>query len=227
MFVSASWDNTLRIWPIDDNSLSGQEGHLEGDGFGEEGKSHGSHGGGKRGGDPSDPFYAKGMKLRGHEFGMNNIGGVLCVCAVPSLPPSDGNGNSSSSNSSPHDETTSTISAGQFCSGGSDGRIRVWDVRSAFHLKKVPKSGMYGTVQLQCIDPPPNMMTNNKQRNNDNKKHPSPSAAAPGSPTSSQPGVAAAITSLVCTHDRGRGEGNVALFAGDASGAIRRYSRKK
>ena len=195
MFVSASRDNTLRIWPIDDN------GHTD---------YHEDRG--------KDPF-ARGMKLRGHEFGNSSIGGVLCVCAVPSLSAvMDGSDNNSvyTGTADPEHHSSSgmmegTISAGQFCSGGSDGRIRVWDVRSALNLSlgKVPKSGMFGTVQVQCIDPDPNFVSINGGQN------------------------VAAVTSLVCTgHHHRRGGfggsvGEVALFAGDAGGMIRRYSRMK
>ena len=78
----------------------------------------------------------------------------------------------------------------------------MWDVRSAVGLgmgKNTPRSGMYGTVQVQCI-------------NSDLQYGP------------------AAVTSLVCTHPQGggvRGDEEVALFSGDSSGIIRRYSRMK
>ena len=54
-----------------------------------------------------------GTKLRGHQFGRNNIGGMLCVRAVPSLTGAGGS------------DGDPTVSAGQFYSGGSDGLIRM------------------------------------------------------------------------------------------------------
>ncbi|KAL7536122.1 hypothetical protein ACHAXR_006926, partial [Thalassiosira sp. AJA248-18] len=227
LFVSASRDNTLRIWPIDDNN-NNTTATNDHDAFFEDYETAGAAAAspkspGNNNKKDIDPF-ARGMKLRGHQFGKNNIGGVLCVCAVPSLPtanaPSDYNGGDNmTNNGGGYDDNDDhynnnnnniepsmdgTISAGQFCSGGSDGRIRVWDVRSALNLSlgKVPKSGMYGTVQLQCIDPP--LLSGGG------------AAAA----------AAAAITSLECTHQGiKKEEMEVALFAGDASGTIRRYSR--
>mmetsp|Transcript_4807 Transcript_4807/g.10634 ORF Transcript_4807/g.10634 Transcript_4807/m.10634 type:complete len:771 (-) Transcript_4807:45-2357(-) len=191
LFVSASRDNTLRVWSVDENN--------EHDAYFDDNNS----GGGTH--KKEDPF-AKGLKLRGHQFGKDNKGGVLCVCAVPSLPSNDNNGDDNSveldDSATSTDSTSATMSAGQFCSGGSDGLVRVWDIRSAVHslLGRVPKSGMYGTVQLQCIG------QDNEFRG--------------GSPP-------AAITSLVCTHRGCVGKGEeVALFAGDAVGIIKRYSCK-
>jgi len=192
LFVSASRDNTLRIWPIGDTNE--HEAYFE-----DESKNHG---GGNKKESSADPF-AKGMKLRGHQFGKNNIAGVLCVCAVPSFSPDDTTTTNGSIVEDDTTETDGTISAGQFCSGGSDGLIRVWDVRSALTLglTKVPKAGMYGAVQLQCINP----------------QDPETVQSGGGPP--------APITSLVCTHCGVQKEQEVALFAGDASGTIRRYSR--
>mmetsp|Transcript_23262 Transcript_23262/g.56128 ORF Transcript_23262/g.56128 Transcript_23262/m.56128 type:complete len:759 (+) Transcript_23262:270-2546(+) len=178
IFVSASRDNTLRIWPVDDGAADPDASLLEDESERSRESSH-----------HDDPFLAKGMKLRGHKFGKDNIGGGLCVCAVPSLSSDEELDVDADAGGTP------TTSAGQFCSGGSDGCIRVYDVRSALSLKK-PKSGMYATVQLQCIRPPE---TDRRAT----------ASAAP-------------ITSLACTHERE----NVSLFAGDASGDIRRYSRQ-
>ena len=95
LFVSASQDNTLRIWELDGDQLE---------------------------------LTSKGKKLRGHVFGGDNntvtSQGVLCVCSVPSI---------SSRGSLSFD------GADQFVSGGSDGALRVWDVRSCLSLEKVPK----------------------------------------------------------------------------------------
>jgi len=262
-FVSASRDNTLRIWPIDDHNSHLQhnkEGMFDRSATSilDDSSDRSNEGQQLQQQNNREDPLSKGIKLRGHQFGKNNIGGVLCVCAVPSLAPEDQNdfedhyhGRSSNSlnfldhsGKSSGDEdnniTSSRLSrrtsAGQFASGGCDGCIRIWDVKSALNLtniKKLPKSvkeakgkrlqelqceGMYATVQLQCIKPP----------------------AAPGSlsknKTANETRFPAAITSLVCTH-RGKshhmndGGGiipsdvDVSMFAGDASGTIRRYSR--
>lgn len=204
LFVSASRDNTCRIWPIDiDDDVTGMANERDFDVGGGDLRTNGRSNG-KRG-DP-DPF-ARGIKLRGHQFGNNVMGGVLCVCAVPSVASetdesvgSDDDDDDDNHSGGDSEITENTVSAGQFCSGGSDGRIRVMDVRSAVGLalgKSPPRPGMYGTVQLQCI-------------NADLQYGPAP------------------VTSLICTHPGGgalRGEGEVALFAGDAGGIIRRYSR--
>lgn len=207
LFVSASRDNTCRIWPVDaDDDDAGMANGRDFDvGGGGDLRTNGRSNG-KRG-DPN--LFAGGIKLRGHQFGNNVMGGVLCVCALPSVTSEmdesarsdDDRSNSGGGGGSGDSEITeSTVSAGQFCSGGSDGRIRVMDVRSAVGLvlgKSPPRPGMYGTVQLQCI-------------NAELQYGPAP------------------VTSLICTHPGGgalRGEGEVALFAGDAGGIIRRYSR--
>eukprot|EP00571_Detonula_confervacea_P010060 CAMPEP_0172303854 /NCGR_PEP_ID=MMETSP1058-20130122/5370_1 /TAXON_ID=83371 /ORGANISM="Detonula confervacea, Strain CCMP 353" /LENGTH=726 /DNA_ID=CAMNT_0013014883 /DNA_START=343 /DNA_END=2523 /DNA_ORIENTATION=+ len=213
LFVSASRDNTLRIWPIvehdntNTNTNNNEQHHFEQDdaSLDESERSVKS-----RELSLDDSISTKGMKLRGHEFGKNNnMGGVLCVCAVPSLLDDDDASNGGFHN---HNEMGSSggggggmISAGQFCSGGSDGRVRVWDVRSALNLKKIPKSGMYATVQLQCINSDPAASNNG---------HIPPAGYA-------------AITSLVCSTGENKGGrgGEVSLFAGNARGAIRRYSR--
>eukprot|EP00580_Thalassiosira_gravida_P005781 CAMPEP_0201653908 /NCGR_PEP_ID=MMETSP0493-20130528/45223_1 /ASSEMBLY_ACC=CAM_ASM_000838 /TAXON_ID=420259 /ORGANISM="Thalassiosira gravida, Strain GMp14c1" /LENGTH=616 /DNA_ID=CAMNT_0048130455 /DNA_START=1647 /DNA_END=3497 /DNA_ORIENTATION=- len=196
LFVSASRDNTLRVWPVDESN--------ESDAYFDDNNNSGGGTYKKEsgGGSSADPL-AKGVKLRGHQFGKDNTGGVLCVCAVPSLPSND-NGDDNSveldDSATSNDSTPATASAGQFCSGGSDGLVRVWDVRSALRsfLGRVPKSGMYGTVQVQCIG------QDNQFRG--------------GSPP-------AAISALVCTHRGCVGKGEeVALFAGDAVGMIKRYS---
>jgi len=194
LFVSASRDNTLRVWPVDENN--------ESDAYFDDNNSGGGTYKKESGSGSADPF-AKGVKLRGHQFGKDNNGGVLCVCAVPSLPSNDNEDDNSvelDDSATTMDSTPTTVSAGQFCSGGSDGLVRVWDVRSALHsfLGRVPKSGMYGTVQVQCIG------QDNEFRGD------SPPAA---------------ITSLVCTHRGCVGKGEeVALFVGDAVGMIKRYS---
>ena len=271
-FVSASRDNTLRIWPVADdtttncgNTTSGdQQQHNVNNRRGSQNstlddsseRSTDSTGLARIPSRDSDHHHhdilAKGIKLRGHQFGKNNIGGVLCVASVPSISPDSddllvdntvdqcdtygGGGHSNKSNGSlgansrgsqtDISASTGMVSAGQFVSGGCDGCVRVWDVKSALNIanvKKIPKSvtemkskklnelqceGMYATVQLQCIKPP----------------------AAPGSSTtSSENRFPAAITSVVCTYRGSTGliQGNeeVSMFAGDASGTIRRYSR--
>ena len=261
-FVSASRDNTLRIWPVaDDNTTTSsdyQHQHNVSNRRGSQNstlddsseRSNDSSGLGRiPSRDPNSDHHdilSKGIKLRGHQFGKNNIGGVLCVASVPSIAPDSelldadhcdtgyrnkSNGslgaNSRGSQTDISSSTGGMVSAGQFVSGGCDGCIRVWDVKSALNIanvKKIPKSvtemkskklnelqceGMYATVQLQCIKPP----------------------AAPGSSktSSSENRFPAAITSVICTYRGSTGlissNEEVSMFAGDAGGTIRRYSR--
>ena len=213
LFVSASRDNTVRIWPIVDDNDDGGAGND--DNVDESERSGYSDRSGPGSSLHSDDPIFKGVKLRGHQFGKDGmIGGVLCVCALPSLRtaeddlqrslhslPSLGDVTDAGSGN----DGAAMESAGQFCSGGSDGVVRVWDVRSALNLRRAPKSGVYATVQLQCISPP---------GGGGGGGHPTPPA----------------ITSLVCTHHQGGGGGvrgggrGTSLFSGDALGTVRRYS---
>lgn len=113
LFVSASQDNTLRIWELDGD-------------YSDENSSIGSHSTSSTQYIKTKGLSSKGKKLRGHIFGGKGMSaqGVLCVCKVPSL---------SSRGDVLYDN------ADQFVSGGADGIVRVWDVRSALSLDKVPK----------------------------------------------------------------------------------------
>ncbi|KAL7463459.1 hypothetical protein ACHAXS_003910 [Conticribra weissflogii] len=199
LFVTASRDNTLRIWEI--------ENYNENDAYFEDGEDSNSTGGRSTG---ASPILATGKKLRGHEFGTNAAGGVLCVCAVPSNKASKKDGNNSAGEDS---GVGKTVSAGQFASGGSDGVVRIWDVRSAlFSIGKVPKAGMYGTVCIQSLHPIPIMSgaASNTRKGKSSKEQPTVSRPVP-------------ITSIICSQgDDGSGE--YGLFAADANGTIRRYS---
>ncbi|KAL7544288.1 hypothetical protein ACHAWF_007675 [Thalassiosira exigua] len=219
LFVSASRDNTMRIWPVVDLHDRGLDDSNE-DGRGGPGSS-------KR----EPDLLANGMKLRGHEFGGGAVpGGVLCVCALPSLvSPSDDDDDDDDDDTNVDGEGAdgadrlSLGAAGQFCSGGADGRVRVWDVRSALlrslgpatakakpgavagRIKAASRAGgggggSYAAVQLQCLQG---------------------SAEEDG-----VGGVPAPITSLVCVFGGGGGKREeAALFAGDANGIVRRYGR--
>ena len=72
LFVSASRDNALQIRPIDNKNELRQGVSFSDDPGGSQ------EDGGRR--------DSAGTKLRGHQSKRNNIGGVICVCAVPSLP---------------------------------------------------------------------------------------------------------------------------------------------
>ena len=64
---------------------------------------------------------------RGRVFGSNaSRGGGLYVCAVPSLTP-DGNITMQCERTNQTSMSNGMISTGQFVSGGSDGRLVVWD----------------------------------------------------------------------------------------------------
>ena len=118
LFVTASRDNTLRIWELDSNNENSAYFDCcpEDNDHSKVGKASLV--------DPS----SKGRKLRGHVFGSNaSRGGVLCVCAVPSLTP-DGNITMQCERTNQTSMSNGMISAGQFVSGGSDGRLVVWDV---------------------------------------------------------------------------------------------------
>ena len=183
LFVTASRDNTLRIWELDnDEYFDDSSDHIQ---------------------QKEDPLR-KGKKLRGHEFAVN--GGVLCTCAVPSLP---------SSSAPMFDDDADMASAGQFVSGGSDGVIRVWDVKSALNLDKVPKAGMYHTIQLQRLTP---LSSHDGEISGEDE---STIAASIRSGGSSQ-GAAAAVTSVKCTYSQK--SKSIGLFASYSDGLIRRYS---
>ena len=115
LFVSASQDNTLRIWELDGD-------------YSDDNNSVESHSTSSTQYIKTKGLSSKGKKLRGHIFGGNGVSaqGVLCVCKVPSLS-SRG--------------VVSYENADHFVSGGADGIVRVWDVRTALSLDKVPKVG--------------------------------------------------------------------------------------
>ena len=190
LFVTASRDNTLRIW-----ELQNPNEHEE---YFEDSSEEEEYNRSKK----KDPLR-KGKKLRGHGFAVN--GGVLCVCAVPSLSTSMVN----------VEEDDGMASAGQFVSGGSDGIIRVWDVKTALSLEKAPKTGRYHTIQLQRLNP------FSSQDSGAYDEDESTIAASILSGGSSR-GAAVAVTSVKCSHSQE--SGSIALFASYSDGSIRRYS---
>ncbi|KAL7488822.1 hypothetical protein ACHAW6_014420 [Cyclotella cf. meneghiniana] len=196
LFVSASRDNTLRIWELDNDDQQGEYGALESVDtlhYANPAKS-------------DKDSATKGRKLRGHVFGGKDHGqslsGVLCVCSVPSLTSRGG---------------IALHTAGQFASGGSDGVLRIWDVRSALNLERVPKSGLYSTVQIQCLETDKMSVLKDAQ---DKKEGLHIDGKARGRKIEEN-SVAVPITSVVCTGDT---LDTVALFTADALGTIRRYS---
>jgi WD40 repeat protein len=195
LFVSASQDNTLRIWELDGD-------------YCDENTSVGSHSTSSTT-VHTNSLSSKGKKLRGHVFGGPSDSvtsqGVLCVCSVPSLTPRG---------------DISFDRADQFVSGGADGIVRVWDVRTALSLDKVPKSGLYSTVQIQCIEKE-KLSVLDDTGESDCESEGEEGAIKPK--RSKKRSQADPITSLVCT---GNSLGTVALFAADSKGTIRRYSPK-
>mmetsp|Transcript_34993 Transcript_34993/g.71435 ORF Transcript_34993/g.71435 Transcript_34993/m.71435 type:complete len:778 (-) Transcript_34993:47-2380(-) len=190
LFVTASRDNTLRIWELDNPNE-----HEE---YFEDSSEEEEYNRSKK----KDPLR-KGKKLRGHGFAVN--GGVLCACAVPS----------SSTSTMLDVEEDGMMSAGQFVSGGSDGVIRVWDVKGALNLEKAPKAGRYHTIQLQRLNP------FSSHDNGASDEDESTVAASIRSGESSR-GSGVAVTSVKCSHSQ---ESNsIALFASYSDGSIRRYS---
>lgn len=201
LFVTASRDNTLRIWELNNNN--GHDEHFEGSGDMDYDDDEINSSGRKK-----DPLR-KGKKLRGHAFGVS--GGVLCVCAVPSLPSSSASMPDESNESI--GEEDGMVSAGQFASGGADGVLRVYDVRSALNLEKVPKSGMYQTIQLQRLSP---FSVHDGDSTTEDE---STIGASVRSGESSRGAVA--VTSVKCSPKQSE---RVGLFASYADGVIRRYS---
>lgn len=200
LFVTASRDNTLRIWELNNNN--GHDEHFEGSGDMEYDDDEINISCRKK-----DPLR-KGKKLRGHAFGVS--GGVLCVCAVPSLPSSSASMLDESNESI--GEEDGMVSAGQFASGGADGVLRVYDVRSALNLEKVPKSGMYQTIQLQRLNP-------FSVHDGDSTTEDESTIGASVQSGESSRGAAVAVTSVKCCPKK-----TVGLFASYADGVIRRYS---
>ncbi|KAL3764654.1 hypothetical protein ACHAWO_010458 [Cyclotella atomus] len=209
LFVSASQDNTLRIWELTEDDSSSFDAY--------ENSSVGNSSNGSVSTSSHSTIVntkglsSKGKKLRGHVFGGASSGGsvtsqgVLCVCSIPSLDPRGG---------------IVFDRADQFVSGGSDGMVRVWDVRSALRLEKVPKSGLYSTVQIQCLEKDKISVLKDVDDESDGESVNEDGVAKRRSKKKSQ---ADPITSIVCT---GTTLQTVALFAADSSGTIRRYSPK-
>jgi WD40 repeat protein len=202
LFVTASRDNTLRIWELDNNN--GHDEHFEGSGEIDYDDDEINSSDRKK-----DPLR-KGKKLRGHAFGVS--GGVLCVCAVPSLPSSAASMCDESNESI--GEEDGMISVGQFVSGGADGVLRVYDVRSAVNLDKVPKSGMYQTIQLQKLNP-------FSVHDGDSTAEDESTIGASVRSGESSRGAAVAVTSVKCSPKQSE---RVGLFASYADGVIRCYS---
>lgn len=190
LFVTASRDNTLRIWELENPNE-----HEE---YFEDSSEEEEYARSKK----KDPLR-KGKKLRGHGFAVN--GGVLCACAVPST---------STSMLDVDEEDNGMASAGQFVSGGCDGVIRVWDVKTALSLEKAPKSGRYHTIQLQQLNP----FASNESGGSDEDENPVAASIRSGSSRS----AAAAVTSLKCFHSKD--SSSIALFASYSDGSIRKYS---
>jgi WD40 repeat protein len=195
LFVSASRDNTLRIWELDGE-------YVESDN-----DSRISGGTSEKTMDGKNDLSTKGKKMRGHIFGGTQTSqGVLCVCAVPSL---------TSSGWLAHD------TAGQFVSGGSDGIVRVWDVRSALSLERVPKSGVYSTVQIQCLEKDRISVLKDAEEESESEEEEDGDGKERQRRRKNKNAIP--ITSVICC---GRTVDTVSLFAADASGIIRRYSPK-
>lgn len=100
LFVSASQDNTLRIWELTNSDPSSDGSYYT---AGNTSASYRNN---------TTKALKNGRKLRGHVFGgVVSHQGVLCVCRVPSLTPCG--------------DLCFDDTASQFASGGSDGIIRI------------------------------------------------------------------------------------------------------
>ena len=150
LFVSASKDNTCRIWSLDSETDILDE-------FDENDESDTCSRDSSKG-----DALSRGLLLRDNKEKEGQVVvGITCVCALPNvgnrqedLDCSVRSCNSQSSDRSStkdEDRRERSVRIAMFCSGGSDGSVRIWEVRMIVESRLNRPGSVYTTNEVQSF----------------------------------------------------------------------------